>query len=178
MSAPESITCPRCGRTSSHPNDVRERYCGVCHQWHEHMPEALALALEQLGEHVGFELAPWQRWWLEHLPADLREWHTLYVTTPPRRSTFPEALRERLRSMERHGFVHTKWSRDLCVIDEVFVWRDREWWRGRQGRGIDELGLAVVERDPEPCGWHQRGGYRLPGAAVDVEPLPRGWPLW
>lgn len=24
-------TCPRCGRTSHNPNDVRERYCGACH---------------------------------------------------------------------------------------------------------------------------------------------------
>jgi hypothetical protein len=26
-----SYTCPRCGRTSHNPNDVRERYCGACH---------------------------------------------------------------------------------------------------------------------------------------------------
>lgn len=28
-----SITCPRCGRTSWNPNDVREGYCGACHDW-------------------------------------------------------------------------------------------------------------------------------------------------
>ncbi len=28
-----SYTCPRCGRTSHDPNDVRERYCGNCHDW-------------------------------------------------------------------------------------------------------------------------------------------------
>lgn len=27
------ITCPRCGRTSWNPNDVREGYCGACHDW-------------------------------------------------------------------------------------------------------------------------------------------------
>lgn len=27
------ITCPRCGMTSSNPNDVREGYCGNCHDW-------------------------------------------------------------------------------------------------------------------------------------------------
>ena len=27
------ITCPRCGRTSYNPNDVREGYCGSCHDW-------------------------------------------------------------------------------------------------------------------------------------------------
>lgn len=29
----ESITCPKCGRTSYNPNDVREGYCGNCHDW-------------------------------------------------------------------------------------------------------------------------------------------------
>ena len=29
----ESITCPRCGMTSHNPNDVREGYCGNCHDW-------------------------------------------------------------------------------------------------------------------------------------------------
>jgi hypothetical protein len=30
-----SFTCPRreCGRTSYNPNDVREGYCGACHDW-------------------------------------------------------------------------------------------------------------------------------------------------
>ena len=29
----ESFTCPRCGMTSYNPNDVREGYCGNCHDW-------------------------------------------------------------------------------------------------------------------------------------------------
>lgn len=24
------FTCPRCGRVSHNPNDIRERYCGAC----------------------------------------------------------------------------------------------------------------------------------------------------
>lgn len=28
-----SITCPRCGMTSHHPTDIREGYCGQCHDW-------------------------------------------------------------------------------------------------------------------------------------------------
>jgi hypothetical protein len=28
------ITCPRCKRVSYDANDVRERYCGYCHQFH------------------------------------------------------------------------------------------------------------------------------------------------
>ena len=29
----ESFVCPRCGRESWHPHDVREGYCGWCHDW-------------------------------------------------------------------------------------------------------------------------------------------------
>jgi len=29
------ITCPRCGMTSYNPNDIRERYCGACHMFHD-----------------------------------------------------------------------------------------------------------------------------------------------
>lgn len=28
-----SFTCPRCSRTSWNPDDVREGYCGACHDW-------------------------------------------------------------------------------------------------------------------------------------------------
>lgn len=28
-----SFTCPRCGRTSYHPDDIAEGYCGACHDW-------------------------------------------------------------------------------------------------------------------------------------------------
>ena len=27
------FTCPRCGRTSHHPEDIREGYCAHCHAW-------------------------------------------------------------------------------------------------------------------------------------------------
>lgn len=29
----ESFTCPLCGKTSYNPDDVREGYCGACHEW-------------------------------------------------------------------------------------------------------------------------------------------------
>lgn len=28
-----SITCPRCSRTSYHPEDIKQGYCGFCHWW-------------------------------------------------------------------------------------------------------------------------------------------------
>jgi protein-arginine kinase activator protein McsA len=33
----QSITCPKCGMTSHHPQDVLEKYCGNCHQFHSDM---------------------------------------------------------------------------------------------------------------------------------------------
>lgn len=30
---PASVTCPRCSMTSYHPRDIREGYCGHCHDW-------------------------------------------------------------------------------------------------------------------------------------------------
>lgn len=30
---PPAITCPKCGRTSWHPEDVRQGYCGACHEF-------------------------------------------------------------------------------------------------------------------------------------------------
>ena len=29
----DSITCPRCGAKSYHPEDIRQGYCGRCHWW-------------------------------------------------------------------------------------------------------------------------------------------------
>lgn len=28
-----SFTCPKCGMTSYHPEDVRQGYCGSCHEF-------------------------------------------------------------------------------------------------------------------------------------------------
>lgn len=33
-----SITCPVCHRTSYNPHDIRERYCGACHRFHDDLP--------------------------------------------------------------------------------------------------------------------------------------------
>lgn len=32
-----SITCPRCGLTSFNADDVKNRYCGACHAFHDDM---------------------------------------------------------------------------------------------------------------------------------------------
>ena len=33
MDEEDSITCPVCGMTSYNANDIREGYCGNCHDW-------------------------------------------------------------------------------------------------------------------------------------------------
>jgi hypothetical protein len=37
--AHQGIRCSRCGQTSWNPHDVRERYCGRCHVFHEDHPD-------------------------------------------------------------------------------------------------------------------------------------------
>jgi ribosomal protein S27AE len=36
---PFYIVCPKCGMVSHNPNDVRERYCGNCHAFHDDLVE-------------------------------------------------------------------------------------------------------------------------------------------
>lgn len=31
------IVCPHCGRVSCHPEDIAQKYCNGCHQFHEFM---------------------------------------------------------------------------------------------------------------------------------------------
>jgi len=33
MTEQPSYVCPRCGARSYNPNDIREGYCGRCHDW-------------------------------------------------------------------------------------------------------------------------------------------------
>ena len=33
MNTLPSITCPKCGKTSTHPKDIAYGYCGFCHDW-------------------------------------------------------------------------------------------------------------------------------------------------
>jgi protein-arginine kinase activator protein McsA len=41
-----SFTCPSCGRVSYNLNDIRERYCGACHQWFDSV--AIARLIEEV----------------------------------------------------------------------------------------------------------------------------------
>jgi hypothetical protein len=35
ITAPPSVTCPFCHRTSYHLRDIKESYCNFCHDWHQ-----------------------------------------------------------------------------------------------------------------------------------------------
>jgi hypothetical protein len=43
------IVCPKCGMVSHNPNDVRERYCGNCHSFHDQMAIYAWVGVDELG---------------------------------------------------------------------------------------------------------------------------------
>lgn len=53
-----SITCPRCNRTSHHPEDVRNGYCGNCHDWTDgHLSATIrSMEVEKLPAHTGIQV--------------------------------------------------------------------------------------------------------------------------
>lgn len=46
---PPTFTCPRCGMTSHNPTDVRERYCGNCHDWTGSTHDHIAIEAQMMG---------------------------------------------------------------------------------------------------------------------------------
>ena len=44
----KGINCLICGRTSWNQNDVREKYCGNCHQYHD----VMSAGLVKVGEFI------------------------------------------------------------------------------------------------------------------------------
>lgn len=48
----DSITCPLCGRTSWHIDDIKEKYCGHCHKFHDDGRHVVELWLTAEGEKV------------------------------------------------------------------------------------------------------------------------------
>jgi hypothetical protein len=49
----KSIVCPRCGRRSYNVNDIRQRYCGHCHMYHDDMGENMSFM--ETYEYAGFK---------------------------------------------------------------------------------------------------------------------------
>ena len=47
-----AFTCPRCSRTSHHPTDLIEGYCGRCHDWtgSDPMPDVVGRFGEELDD--------------------------------------------------------------------------------------------------------------------------------
>ncbi len=40
----DSITCVICGMTSYHPGDIKNEYCGNCHQYHEFLGKGYSMS--------------------------------------------------------------------------------------------------------------------------------------
>jgi hypothetical protein len=59
------IVCPRCGTVSHHPMDITERYCGVCHQYHDDGEIDRQLAIEHARREEWREVVGAMRdeWW-------------------------------------------------------------------------------------------------------------------
>lgn len=103
-----SITCPRCGAVSVNPYDIRERYCGWCHQFHEFFQpaERVLTRAEIAAQHKGSRrIAPGL--WLDARGAahwsvpELLEYFEL-PDTPANRARVTEMLEELARA---HGVV-------------------------------------------------------------------------
>lgn len=51
----KTITCLGCNRTSSHPRDVSDHYCGFCHVFHDDLwPPARADWIKQRNRETSF----------------------------------------------------------------------------------------------------------------------------
>jgi hypothetical protein len=57
----DSFTCPRCGRTSHHPDDVRERYCGACHEFTDDVAFDEAVRVLRILDAADWPAAPVRR---------------------------------------------------------------------------------------------------------------------
>lgn len=61
---PPSITCPNCGATSYNPNDIREGYCGNCHDFtspRKALAEEAGLDVTKCEFCDGDLMRPWKR---------------------------------------------------------------------------------------------------------------------
>lgn len=46
----DSITCPICNKTSYHPDDIAQGYCGFCHDWTGETPAGVKIVNELRGK--------------------------------------------------------------------------------------------------------------------------------
>lgn len=69
---PPTFTCPRCGMTSAHPQDVDQGYCGNCHDWTGDRGDPLSFEDEPPVRAFGEWDAPLtdNAVWLDDVPTD------------------------------------------------------------------------------------------------------------
>lgn len=179
-----AITCPQCSRTSHDPDDVRERYCGSCHQWHDQM-----MISGFVEDALGVELAPFQRQWLDWAVTSSPE--PRRARASDRKALVDKTVRDHMKPVMQHvvGQLRPYTGGDFTVLDETYAWERSTFSAEAIGRRFvayvgdlrDAFGVLISEHDPAVCGWHWRDGFRFGGVADSGEPLPPvegGWPLW
>lgn len=97
------IRCLRCGKTSYHGEDIRQRYCGHCHHFHDdsnsslRTPEKLVFwtVYKHPSDYPGLFVA---RKWLDMLPTQevlfAPTLNALYAQIPPGLWRFPRDTRD------------------------------------------------------------------------------------
>lgn len=135
-----TITCPRCARTSHNPNDVRERYCGGCHRYHDDAANeddlrALSAELDctvdearklaTVGARLGLE--PWRLGTFAQAFTELGR--MMQVSTPGDVSGIADALADHIRSTRPIRML-----RSTCLgPDDPVVARSKASGRGFTG---------------------------------------------
>lgn len=116
---PNSITCPHCHRTSYNPNDMRERYCGACHRYHD---DGFALGTEA-DEPQLLVLTPDQ---VAEIERQLRRKFTKQIRKPNRLAVLDESTNKWVPV--RRPWFRRRWNSFLCWC----LWtqgRLSRWWR-------------------------------------------------
>lgn len=110
MTTQASITCPVCRRTSYNPNDIREGYCGYCHDWTSRALAVVApMAMEQVDGEVEWSWRSPSSYW------KVTRVQPAHMTGRQRRDQFMLLLIE---------FTHHKENGDRLVVETYVAKRE------------------------------------------------------
>jgi hypothetical protein len=116
-SDPMSYVCPRCAQRSYNPNDLREKYCGACHDWtgdvglDDPLTQALLTVIAQCRFRAGSasnDGAPVER--VREHRADAERWLAAlkYRHDQLRRVALQDAQREGAATVEAVRAIHAE----------------------------------------------------------------------
>lgn len=159
-----AITCPRCGRTSRHPLDVLERFCGACGMFHDDMAAIGHAAPARRDEPwpTGEEVAT-----MIHLPEHVRSFigRQMMATRLLQPKVLPGGRYAGLLRIRDRTAIVTGWIGDLGGYDD-------RWHYAQFGRAMDAL--AAWSGDGEPRNWEEHPGTgRRPAEAGGSVPNGR-----